>query len=126
MDNGDRAKRLKALRDARNKKEGIAVEEEQVVAVDKVADAVSTADKSSIDDEATKAAADDEPAAEEVLSIAPKKPTWDLERGLEKQMKKLERRTQNAMVEILREKMEREMQDDDGSDDDEDEEGDES
>ncbi|RHY31577.1 hypothetical protein DYB32_003365 [Aphanomyces invadans] len=105
MDQADRAKRLKALRDAKNKKEGVvpAAEEESCPVPEVVAEA---ADEAAQGDVATS----EEDTTEEVLSIAPMKPTWDLERGLEKQMKKLERRTQNAIVEILRAKMEREMQ----------------
>ncbi|CAK4077440.1 unnamed protein product [Aphanomyces euteiches] len=110
MENADRAKRLKALRDARNKKEGI-VDDNVVIATPKPVEVEEPIVEN------VKAAAP-EGEVEEILSIAPKKPTWDLERGLEKQMKRLERRTQNAIVEILREKMEREMQED-GSDDEE-------
>ncbi|ETV72909.1 hypothetical protein H257_12243 [Aphanomyces astaci] len=118
MDQADRAKRLKALRDARDKKEGFvpAEEKEEVVVVKDVS---LTAQEGSVSPAGDVATSDDN-TTDEVLTIAPKKPTWDLERGLEKQMKKLERRTQNAIVEILREKMEREMQndEDDGSDED--------
>ncbi|EQC35189.1 hypothetical protein SDRG_07418 [Saprolegnia diclina VS20] len=117
MDN-DRAKRLKAIREARARKENGGATTEEVVAVPvKQVEEVETP----VADEPA-AVADPEPE-DEVVAIAPKKPTWDLERSLEKQMKKLERRTQNAIVQILREKMEREMQDDD--DDEEGEEEDE-
>ena len=40
---------------------------------------------------------------EELLSVAPKKANWDLKRDVAKQLEKLERRTQKAVVEIVRE-----------------------
>ena len=38
-----------------------------------------------------------------VVDVAPKKANWDLKRDVEKKLKKLERRTQNAMIELMRE-----------------------
>lgn len=37
-----------------------------------------------------------------VLNIAPKKPNWDLKRDLDRKLKVLERRTQVAIVELIR------------------------
>lgn len=42
---------------------------------------------------------------EEELNIAPKKANWDLKRDVEKKLDKLNRRTQRAIVEIIRERM---------------------
>ncbi|CAM9362962.1 unnamed protein product [Choristocarpus tenellus] len=41
----------------------------------------------------------------EDLNIAPKKANWDLKRDVEKKMEKLNRRTQRAIVELLRERI---------------------
>lgn len=43
-----------------------------------------------------------------VTSMAPKKVNWDLKRDVEKKLAKLERRTQRAIVELLKERLERE------------------
>ena len=40
---------------------------------------------------------------EPMAAIAPKKPNWDLRRDVAKKMEKLERRTQRAMIELMRE-----------------------
>mmetsp|Transcript_30465 Transcript_30465/g.97210 ORF Transcript_30465/g.97210 Transcript_30465/m.97210 type:complete len:156 (-) Transcript_30465:52-519(-) len=53
------------------------------------------------------------------VNIAPKKATWDLKRDIEKKLKKLERRTQRAIVEILRAKMAEEEEESDEEDDEE-------
>ena len=42
---------------------------------------------------------------EEELNIVPKKPNWDLKVMMEERIQKLKRRTQRAIVEILREKL---------------------
>ena len=34
--------------------------------------------------------------------MAPKKPNWDLRRDVNKKLEKLERRTQRAMIELMR------------------------
>ena len=39
------------------------------------------------------------------LDIAPKKPNWDLKRDITKKLEKLERRTQQALVEMIREQV---------------------
>ena len=38
--------------------------------------------------------------------MAPKKPNWDLKRDVEKKLEKLERRTQRAIYEIIRQRLE--------------------
>jgi coiled-coil domain-containing protein 12 len=43
--------------------------------------------------------------AMEEVNIAPRKANWDLKQQIEKKMEKLNRRTQRAIVDILREKM---------------------
>jgi coiled-coil domain-containing protein 12 len=126
MDNAERAKRLKALREKRNRKENEAggaaeAHEEEVVAVPSK-EINKIEENNTVTEGVAELAAvaavpiENEDEEEEVLAIAPKKPTWDLDRGLEKQMKKLERRTQNAIVHILREKMERQLQEDESDD----------
>ena len=42
---------------------------------------------------------------DEELNIAPKKANWDLKRDVEKKLEKLNRRTQRAIVDIIRERM---------------------
>lgn len=37
--------------------------------------------------------------------MAPRKPDWDLKRDIEKRMAKLERRTQKAIAELIRERL---------------------
>ena len=50
---------------------------------------------------------------EEELNIVPKKPNWDLKSQVEDRIQKLKRRTQRAIVEILREKLAAESRNDD-------------
>lgn len=45
------------------------------------------------------------PSAEPLLNLAPKKPNWDLQRDIEKDMAKLERQTELAIMELLRRKI---------------------
>ncbi|KAJ8524107.1 hypothetical protein ON010_g17012 [Phytophthora cinnamomi] len=59
---------------------------------------------------------------DELLNLAPKRANWDMERDIAPMLRKLERRTQHAIVEILREKLAAEQQEEDDEDDDEDEE----
>ncbi|KAF7258231.1 hypothetical protein EG68_04349 [Paragonimus skrjabini miyazakii] len=40
-----------------------------------------------------------------LVSLAPRKPDWDLKRGVEKKLQKLERRTQRAIAELIRERL---------------------
>lgn len=44
-----------------------------------------------------------------LANVMPKKANWDLRRDVEKKMEKLEKRTQRAMVELMREEEERRM-----------------
>ena len=39
--------------------------------------------------------------ADLLVNVAPKKPNWDLRRDVAKQLEKLERRTQRAIVQLL-------------------------
>lgn len=52
-----------------------------------------------------------------VTSMAPKKVNWDLKRDVEKRLAKLERRTQRAIVELLKERLEREANEQASGDD---------
>ena len=53
-----------------------------------------------------------------VIPISTKKVNWDLKRGIEQKMERLERRTQKAIVELLRERLEQEARDGGGDDSD--------
>lgn len=44
----------------------------------------------------------------ETMNVAPRKPNWDLKRDVAKKMERLNRMTQKAIVELLREKLARE------------------
>lgn len=44
-----------------------------------------------------------------VAGVMPKKANWDLRRDVEKKMERLEKRTQRAMIELMREEEERRM-----------------
>ncbi|KAJ3299127.1 Coiled-coil domain-containing protein 12 [Borealophlyctis nickersoniae] len=44
----------------------------------------------------------------DLFNLAPKKPNWDLKRDLEKKTEKLERRTQAAIADIIRERLRQE------------------
>ncbi|XP_002740668.1 coiled-coil domain-containing protein 12-like [Saccoglossus kowalevskii] len=52
-------------------------------------------------------AAKPEPVVEEVdlMNLAPRKPDWDLKRDVSKKLEKLERRTQRAIAELIRERL---------------------
>ncbi|TRY84962.1 hypothetical protein DNTS_019031 [Danionella cerebrum] len=52
-------------------------------------------------------AANPEPVIEEVdlVNLAPRKPDWDLKRDVAKKLEKLERRTQKAIAELIRERL---------------------
>ncbi|XP_015922114.1 coiled-coil domain-containing protein 12 [Parasteatoda tepidariorum] len=52
-------------------------------------------------------AAKPEPLIEEVdlASLAPRKPDWDLKRDVAKKLEKLEKRTQKAIAELIRERL---------------------
>ncbi|KAE9026962.1 hypothetical protein PR003_g11154 [Phytophthora rubi] len=56
---------------------------------------------------------------DELLNLAPKRANWDMERDIAPMLRKLERRTQHAIVEILREKLAAEQQEEDDEEDDE-------
>ena len=53
------------------------------------------------------------------LNIAPKKPDWDLKRDVEKRMSKLHRRTQRAIVDLIRQRLEQEAAEASGGEEDE-------
>ncbi|POM68720.1 MRNA splicing factor [Phytophthora palmivora] len=58
---------------------------------------------------------------DELLNLAPKRANWDMERDIAPMLRKLERRTQHAIVEILREKLAAEQQEEDSDDEEEEE-----
>ncbi|KAK8808732.1 hypothetical protein WA538_002359 [Blastocystis sp. DL] len=48
------------------------------------------------------------PGRNDTINLAPKKPNWDLKRGIQHKMDKLEKETQKAMIHMLKEKIEEE------------------
>ncbi|KAG7394005.1 hypothetical protein PHYBOEH_005928 [Phytophthora boehmeriae] len=135
-----RAKRLKLLREAKLRKErGEASVIDAAADVPEVSKSVEDVsieekrqeeeqDKNQSDDKADglvekvaqieeEANTEDE-SDDELLDLAPKRANWDMERDIAPMLRKLERRTQHAIVEILREKMAAEQQEDDEEDDD--------
>ena len=51
------------------------------------------------------------PEEESAKEMAPKKLNWDLKRDIESKLAKLERRTQRAIVELLKERLAKEAED---------------
>lgn len=47
----------------------------------------------------------------DLMNIAPRKPDWDLKRDIAKKLEKLERRTQRAIAELIRERLQTSNQD---------------
>ncbi|DAZ94538.1 TPA: hypothetical protein N0F65_002190 [Lagenidium giganteum] len=150
-ENLPRAKRLKLLREAKERKErrenGEDVHEpEKIEKIDTEVTpnaATEAADTDSSAPVSTEVAADttvdagkqlqatcqegendDEEEEEEDVNLAPKRANWDIERDIAPMLKKLEKRTQHAIVEIWREKMAAEQQEED-EEEEEDESGDE-
>lgn len=50
-----------------------------------------------------------------IISIAPKKPNWDLRRDVQKKLDKLERRTQRAIIVLMQEEERRRQEASDGN-----------
>jgi coiled-coil domain-containing protein 12 len=115
-----RAKRLKMLREAKERKERLErgepvddgptadvpmdkrAEEEAEEEEDNVAEGeqlIKAIDSQMADDRDDEKNDNDE--EEDVLNLAPKRANWDIERDIAPMLKKLERRTQHAIVEIL-------------------------
>jgi len=55
----------------------------------------------------------------ELLNIAPRKPNWDLKRDVAKKMEKLQRRTQLAIVDMIKDRIANEAAEEAGSGDEE-------
>ena len=55
-----------------------------------------------------------------ITAMAPKKINWDLKRDIQDKIAKLERRTQKAIVELLKERLEKEASEQVSGDDDDD------
>ncbi|KAF2885504.1 hypothetical protein ILUMI_20654 [Ignelater luminosus] len=51
----------------------------------------------------------------DITSLAPRKPDWDLKRDVAKKLEKLERRTQKAIAELIRERLKERQAEDFGS-----------
>ncbi|KAI9278223.1 cwf18 pre-mRNA splicing factor-domain-containing protein [Phascolomyces articulosus] len=51
------------------------------------------------------AAAEQEKEEVDLFNLQPKKPNWDLKRDVEKKLEKLDRRTQRAILEIIRDRL---------------------
>uniref|UniRef100_A0AAV1V835 Coiled-coil domain-containing protein 12 n=1 Tax=Peronospora matthiolae TaxID=2874970 RepID=A0AAV1V835_9STRA len=149
-----RAKRLKLLREAKARKErGETCHNEAEAVVDAGQQPVdeeakdldveqSTKDKDKTEEVVPKVTQGpeeevtnvEENSDDDMLNLAPKRANWDIERDIAPMLRKLERRTQHAIVEILREELAAqqleedsgtdEEADDDDDDDDEEEEAD--
>ncbi|CAI5746669.1 unnamed protein product [Peronospora destructor] len=136
-----RAKRLKLLREAKARKERSDVESSEAdnpaavalivedasieVEAEKPNDQQDTDTKDLVErvDQAQEENAKTEDESEdELLNLAPKRANWDMERDMAPMLRKLERRTQHAIVEILREKLSAEQQEEDSDNDEEHEE----
>ena len=52
--------------------------------------------------------------ADLLVNVAPKKPNWDLRRDVAKQLEKLERRTQRAIVQLLQQEQRAALEGGDG------------
>uniref|UniRef100_A0A7S4KLA8 Coiled-coil domain-containing protein 12 n=2 Tax=Guillardia theta TaxID=55529 RepID=A0A7S4KLA8_GUITH len=50
------------------------------------------------------------------LDVAPKKPNWDLKQHIQKKLDKLERRTQQAIVEMIKDRVSQTQGEDSGAD----------
>ena len=48
----------------------------------------------------------------DILNLAPRKPDWDLKRDMKSKLERLERRTQRAIAEIIRERLKESAKDD--------------
>ncbi|PNW75233.1 hypothetical protein CHLRE_12g518300v5 [Chlamydomonas reinhardtii] len=57
---------------------------------------------------------EDLPQEELLVNIAPKKANWDLKRDVQPKLDKLERRTQRAMLDMMREEERRRLEEDGG------------
>lgn len=49
----------------------------------------------------------------DVTSLAPRKPDWDLKRDVAKKLEKLERQTQKAIAELIRDRLKERKQNED-------------
>lgn len=47
----------------------------------------------------------------DISNLAPRKPDWDLKRDVAKKLEKLERRTQKAIAELIRERLKQRQED---------------
>lgn len=48
---------------------------------------------------------------QDITNLAPRKPDWDLKRDVAKKLERLERRTQKAIAELIRERLKKEQED---------------
>ncbi|GLC45119.1 hypothetical protein PLESTB_001470600 [Pleodorina starrii] len=60
---------------------------------------------------------EDLPQEELLVNIAPKKANWDLKRDVQPKLDKLERRTQRAILEMMREEERRKLEEEGGAQD---------
>lgn len=58
----------------------------------------------------------------DTLNVAPRKANWDLKRDISKKMNVVNRRTQKAIVELIKARIEKEAEEEGGEDEDEDDE----
>jgi len=48
---------------------------------------------------------------QDITNLAPRKPDWDLKRDVAKKLERLERRTQKAIAELIRERLKKGQED---------------
>ncbi|KAI7849659.1 mRNA splicing factor [Circinella umbellata] len=73
----------------------------QIVTPDDIGETVESQTKD-FTKEALAAAAEQEKEEVDLINLQPKKPNWDLKRDVEKKLERLDRRTQRAILEIIR------------------------
>ncbi|EDO49423.1 predicted protein, partial [Nematostella vectensis] len=71
----------------------------------KVPDAKPLSVEEEVKDHLEKAKSDKVIEEVDLTNLAPRKPDWDLKRDVAKKLEKLERRTQSAIVEIIRDRL---------------------
>ncbi|KAG2219290.1 hypothetical protein INT45_011305 [Circinella minor] len=76
----------------------------QIVTPDDIGETVESQTKD-FTKEALAAAAEQEKEEVDLINLQPKKPNWDLKRDVEKKLEKLDRRTQRAILEIIRQRL---------------------
>lgn len=77
----------------------------------KIPDAKPLSVEKEVEEHLEKAKAENVVEEVDLTNLAPRKPDWDLKRDVAKKLEKLEKRTQRAIVEIIRERLQQGEQD---------------